>query len=354
VGAFGTASAEPADVSLQGQINGSAPLTITGSVNPLAPMAFVDLTLKADSVELTGFSPYTTKYTGYPIVNGSLSADVHYNLNQGNLAAENHIVIDQLTFGDKVENTTAINLPIRLAVAILKDSNGVIDLHVPISGSLSDPQFSIASVVLHAFWSLIVKAATSPFSLIGAALGSKEDLSQVNFAPGYALLTPDATSKLDTVVKALQQRSNLKLNIQGCADPSVDRDALPAAMVDRAVREQKLKSKGGATDPWDIQVAPDEYAKYLGRAYSAASFEKPKNFLGLSKSLPTDEMKKLMIANTKVTDADLHKLADARADVVRKYLAAKQVDASRMTIEPPSLEAAKNGAKRTRAELGLE
>jgi Domain of Unknown Function (DUF748) len=355
VGEFSTASTQPAPVELNGRINGTAPLDITGSVNPLASMPFVDLTVKADGVELTGFSPYTTKYTGYPIEKGTLTADVHYLLNQDELTAENHIVIDQLTFGDKVENSTAINIPIRLAVAILKNSQGVIDLNVPISGSLSNPEFSITDVVLHAFWNLILKAATSPLSIIASAFGTSANLSQIDYAPGYAVLTPDARAKLDTVAKALDERTNLKLEIQGWVDPEIDRAALPEAKVDLAVREQKLKANGGSGDPWEVKVAPDEYDKYLRRAYFAADFPKPRNFLGLQKSIPPEEMKKLMIANAKVTPADLRALADARAREVRRYLAAK-VDAARLFVKPPNLNASasEGGGQPTRAELSLQ
>lgn len=355
VGEFGTASTKPANVDLHGEIYGSAPLSITGSLNPLAPIAFVDLAVRADGVELTSFSPYTTRYTGYPIEKGTLTADVHYLLDRGELRAENHIVIGQLTFGNKVENTTAINLPIRVAVAILKDSNGVIDLNVPISGSLSDPQFSIGAVVLHAFWNVIVKAATSPFSVLGGMLGTKEDLSQITFAPGYALLTQAVEQQLDTVAKELERRSKLKLNIQGCVDPAVDREGLREAMVDLAVRQQKLKATRGSGDPWEVKVAPDEYDKYLHRAYSAADFPKPRNLLGVAKSIPAAEMKKLMLANVSVTDADLSKLADARADAVRKFLAAK-IDSSRLFVKPPNVNAGatKDGRDSALALLTLE
>jgi Domain of Unknown Function (DUF748) len=355
VGEFGTASSQPAPVELHGEINGSAPMDITGSVNPLAPMAFVDLTVKADGVDLIGFSPYTTKYTGYPIVNGTLTADVHYLLNQGELTADNHIVINQLTFGAKVENSTAINLPIRLAVAILKNPQGVIDLNVPVSGSLSNPNFSITGLVMHAFWNVIVKAATSPLSIIASAFGTSANLSQIDYAPGYAVLTSGARSKLDTLARALNERTNLKLTIQGCVDPSVDRAALPGAKVDLEVREQKLKATGGSGNPWEVKVAPDEYDKYLRRAYYAANFEKPRNFLGLQKSIPPAEMKKLMVENTRVTDADLRALANARAIEVRKYLAAK-VDAKRLFVKRPNLNATapEGGGKPTRAELSVQ
>jgi Domain of Unknown Function (DUF748) len=358
VGAFGTSSTSPADVSLQGQVNGSSPIDINGSMNPLAPMAFVDLKAKANGIELTGLTAYSTKYTGYPIVKGTLTVDVHYLLNQGNLTADNHIFIDQLTFGDRVQSPTATNLPIRLAVALMKNSRGEIDVRVPVSGSLSDPHFSIGSVVLHAFLNLIVKAATSPFSLIASAFGGggNVDLSHVEFAPGLGTLTPDSQNRLAIVAKALQDRPGLRLNISGRVDPAFDREGLREAIVARQVRAQKIKDVGDKEDSADsIAVAPDEYDKYLKRAYKAADFPKPRDLIGLDKSLPPDEMKKLMLTNTQVTDKDLEQLANARANVVRQWMS-KKIDSSRLFVVAPKLDAKgiNDKGKTTRADLSLQ
>src|SRR5216684_3758110 len=358
VGAFGTRSTSPAEVLLQGQVNGSSPIDISGSVNPLAPMAFVDLKAKANGVELTGLSAYSTKYTGYPIVKGTLTVDVHYLLNQQNLTAENHIFIDQLTFGDKVASPNAINLPLRLAVALLKNSRGEIDLRVPVSGSLSDPHFSIGSLVLHAFMNLIVKAATSPFSLIASAFGGggKVDLSYVEFAPGLATLTPDSQNRLAIVAKALQDRTGLRLNISGRVDPAFDREGLREAIVARQIRMQKIKDVGDTGEnPNSVEVAPDEYDKYLKRAYKAADFPKPRDLIGLDKSLPPDEMKKLMLTNTQVGDKDLERLANARANAIRQWMS-KKIDSSRLFVVAPKLDAKgiNDKGKTTRADLSLQ
>lgn len=358
VGAFGTGSTTPAEVTLQGQLNGSAPVTIDGSLNPLAPMAMVDLKAKANGVELTGLTTYSAKYTGYPIVKGTLTVDVHYLLNQGNLTAQNHIFIDQLTFGDKVANTTATNLPVRLAVSLLKDSRGQINLDLPISGSLSDPEFSLGSVILHVFMNLIVKAATSPFSLLAAAFGGgNQDLNYIEFAPGYSTLTPESETRLATLSKALQDRPSLRLNISGRVDPQFDREGLREAMLEQRIKLQKLQDLGSAEGmgPAGVEIGPDEYDKYLKRAYHAAKFAKPRNFIGLEKSLPPDEMKKLMITNMEVTDQDLAKLAGARANAVRQSLG-KTIDPSRLFIIAPRLnpDDIKDKGKTTRADLSLE
>jgi hypothetical protein len=209
---------------------------------------------------------------------------------------------------------------------------------------------------------LIVKAVTSPFSLIASAVGggggSGEDLNYVVFSPGWATVTPAARSKLDTVAKALQARPSLKLNICGRVDPKFDREALPEALVAQSVAKQKVldTDQGAANvDLASVQITPDEYNKYLKRAYKAAKFDKPRDLLGLNKSLPPDEMKKLMIANIKVTDDDLKQLAEARAEAVRKALSAK-VDPARLLVVPPKLNAdgIKDSGKTTRADLSLQ
>ena len=183
VGPFSTRATAPAAVALQGRVNGSAPIAINGAVNPLAPLAFVDLKAKAHGVELSGLTPYSAKYAGYPIVKGTLTIDVHYLLDQGQLTADNHLFIDQLTFGDRIESGDATTLPVRLAVALLKNARGEIAVDVPVTGSLSDPEFSLSGLLLDAFLNLIVKAVTSPFSLIASAFGTQEDLGYVEFHP---------------------------------------------------------------------------------------------------------------------------------------------------------------------------
>jgi hypothetical protein len=339
-------------VLLRGAINGSAPVDINGFINPLAPMALVDIKAKADGIDLPGLSPYSTKYTGFPILKGTLSVNVHYLLKQNNLTADNHIFINQLTFGDRVANSTAMNLPIRLAVALLKNSRGEINLDLPVSGSLADPEFSIGGVLLHAVTNIIKTAATSPFSLIASAFGNGiQQLDYVEFAPGSDKLSPDDQNKLGTLIKALQARPALKLSISGRADPAYDREGLRQTMLDREIAAQ---APGGDVEDTS-KLPPKRYDKYLERAYKAAKFPKPRNFIGMAKSLPPDEMKKLMLANIHVTADDLRQLADARANAVRQYLS-KQINPSRLFITAPKLDASgiKDGGKTSRADLSLQ
>ena len=359
IGKFGSATTEPANVALDGLVNGTSPIDISGAMNPLAPKASLDITAKADGIELTGLTPYSNTYAGYPITKGTLTLNVHYLLKDQNLTAENHILLDQLTFGEPLEGAKASKIPLRLAIALLKDRNGKIDLNIPVSGSLSDPKFSVTDVLLGALKNIIIKAATAPFNLIASAIpgfhgGGGEQAAYVEFAPGFATLTPDAHKALDTYASALEQRPSLRLSIAGRVDPTVDRDGLREAKLLDQMKTEKMKAKGGG-DIDGIELTASEKDKYLARVYKQAKFDKPANFLGLDKSIPPDQMKKLIFAHTDVSDADLHRLADARAAAVRKYISTK-VDPGRLFIAAPKLNAEGLGdkGKTTRADLSFE
>jgi len=355
IGKFGTGTTEPAPVLIDGEVNGSSPIDISGSLNPLAPKASLDIRAKADGVELTGLTPYSNNYAGYPILKGTLTLNVHYLLKDSNLTAENHIFIDQLTFGERIEGSKASKLPLRLAIALLKNSKGQIDLDIPVSGSLSDPKFSVTDVILSALKNLIIKAATAPFSLLAAAIPGGHGAEQapyVEFAPGLATLSQPARDSLTTLASALQERPSLRLNIEGRVDPTLDKDGLREAALTHNIKE---KSGKGAADPDSAELTPSENAKYLARVYSAAKFAKPKNIVGLDKSIPPEEMKKLLLANIQMTDADLRHLAEARAATVRRFMSEK-VDPGRLFLSAPKLSAdgIEDKGKTTRVDLSFD
>jgi hypothetical protein len=341
VGAFGTQATEPAQVELQAKLNETAPVTIRGSVDPLAQPPFLDLSANARDVLLTKVTPYSTKYLGYPIVKGSLTVDLHYLLDKNKLTAENHVVIDQLTFGDHVPGPTATNLPVRLAISLLKNARGQIDVSVPVSGSLDDPQFSVGRLIWSAFANLIQKAVTSPFTLLARAFGGSEDLSYIEFAPGSAALTEASQKKLDTLTKALSDKPEVKLELTGRADPALDNPALREAYVERQVKRQKLKAGNGkdaGTNVDGVTVAPDEYEKYLKRAYKDADFKKERNAIGLIESQPVDEMKRLLAANAPAAESDIRLLAQHRAEAAQRWFSGK-IAAGRIHVAAPKLDA---------------
>jgi hypothetical protein len=359
IGAFGTQSTTPAPVDVAAKLAANGPLTIRGTVNPLIAKPALDLTATAHDIELTNLTPYSTKYAGYPITKGKLNVDLHYKLDNDQLNANNHLFIDQLTFGDHIDNDTATKLPVRFAISLLKNSRGEIDVNLPVSGSLSNPEFSIGGLIWHAVLNLLEKAVTAPFTLIAHAFGgSGEDLGYVEFAAGSATLTDADKQKLDTIVKALSDKPSIRMDLIGRVDPKVDEPALRTQYVDRMVKRQKIKDtvgNGESVDPSTVTVDQQDYDKYLAKAYKSSDFKKPRNFIGMTKTLPDDDMKGALAANAPIDEASLRQLAQQRAQSVQQYLEGK-IDSSRVFIVAPKMNAddIKDKGATTRVDFGLK
>ncbi|WP_017460346.1 DUF748 domain-containing protein [Dyella ginsengisoli] len=363
IGAFGTKPGDPpAELSVQAALDENSPVDISGTINPLQPVAFLDIKGKADEVELTRLAAYSRRYAGYPITSGKLNMDVHYQLDNRKLAADNHIFITQLTFGERDNSPGVKHLPVKLAVALLRDTEGNIDVNLPVSGSLDDPQFSVGGLVWRAIVNLVAKAVTAPFRLLGAAFGGAgADLGYVEFAPGSAILDAKAQERLGKLVAILEKKPSLKLDIIGRVDPTKDRDGLRKVTVENLIRrELVLDEKGKDADLSDaaladVRVTPDQVEKYLKRAYRHDDIpNKPRNFLGLKKSLDPDEMRGLMEANVAVDEPAMRALAKRRADAVRSWLTGK-LDAARYDEKPVVLDAKgiDDKGKTTRVDFGL-
>jgi outer membrane protein OmpA-like peptidoglycan-associated protein len=288
------------------------------------------------------FSPYSGKYVGYAIEKGKLSVDIHYHIEKGELRAENDIFLDQLTLGEKIESPDALSIPVNLALSLLKNREGEINVHLPVSGSINDPQFSLGGVIMNAIVNLLTKAVTAPFTLLGS-LFEGEELSEISFAPGNAKITPEAENRLKILAKALIDRPSLELEITGRADPAQDADALKHRLLERRVKSQKLAEdvkKGKAVGALrDVELTPDEYPKYLTLAYKDADFAKPKNIIGLTKTLPIPEMEQLLLANINAGDDEMRELAQQRAAVARNWLIEQGgIPGERMFLREPKVE----------------
>ncbi|WP_250452812.1 DUF748 domain-containing protein [Caballeronia sp. ATUFL_M2_KS44] len=359
IGAFGTHSTTPAPVDVTAKLAANGPVSIKGQVNPLIEKPALDLTASAHGVELTNLTPYSAKYAGYPITKGKLNVDLHYMLADDKLTANNHLFIDQLTFGDHIDNPSATKLPVRLAVSLLKNSRGEIDVNIPISGSLSNPEFSIGGLVWQAILNLVQKAVTAPFTLLAHAFGGDgAELNYVEFDAGSATLGDAAQKKLDTIAKALADKPSVKLEVTGRVDPKVDEPGLRSAWVDAQVKRAKVRDMSGngeAVDWSAVKVSGDDYEKYLTKVYKSADFKKPRNMIGLTKSLPDADMKAALMQNAPVDDASLRDLAQRRAQAVQEYFDGK-IDSSRIFVVAPKLDAKgidDKGAG-SRVELGLK
>lgn len=358
LGAFSSGNREMATLELRGRAAGTALLEIAGALNPAARPLALDIQAKATDLELAPFSPYSGRYAGYAIERGKLSMDVAYKIDaDGKLEARNQVVLNQLTFGDKVESPDATKLPVLLAVALLKDRNGVIDINLPISGSINDPQFSVFGIVLKIIGNLLVKALTAPFSLLAG--GGTDDLSHVAFEPGTARITESGRAVLDKVAKALADRPALRMTVTGASDPASEREAIQRAALDARVaaeqRRDALRAGAAADAPLPALTAPQREA-LVRRIYGDARLpNKPRNVLGLAKDIPLAEMEALLRQATVVGTESARELALQRGLVVRDALIAKGLPSERLFIAAPRLRAAgdDDAAWSPRAQLAL-
>jgi len=345
-----TDPATRADVDLRGAVNHSGALSIQGTANPLAHDLALDVKIALNDFELPPTSPYAAKFAGYGIAKGKLDLSLAYRIAGGKLDASNHLVLEQFTFGDKVDSPDALKLPVKLAVAILKDRHGVIDIDLPISGSLDDPQFKIGRLILKTLGNLIVKAATAPFSLLASAFGGGDEMSHLSFVNGLATLDGAANARLSSLAKVIRERPGLSFELEGSADPQTDREGLRRFLTERKLKIEKMNDlvKQGLSVP-NVDALPltaEERPLYLARAYKAASFPKPRNAVGLEKTLSPEEQERLLLSNTTVTDDDLRALALRRATVVQSALTRLAPEsAARIFLVTPKVAAAGSGGK---------
>jgi hypothetical protein len=347
-----------ASVDLRGKLESHAPLEISGSINPLQEDLFVDLKVDFKDMDLSPLTPYANKYMGYTIQKGKLSLDLQYLVENKKLDSTNSVFLDQFTLGERVENPDATKLPVKLAIALLKNRKGEITLDLPVTGNIDDPAFSIGSTIAKMVLNIFLKAATSPFALLGALVGGGEELSYVDFDYGSFMLSEQGMAKLDKLIKALSDRPHVNVDIAGFIDTEKDMEGLRDYTFNRKLKAQKLKEmvdNGLKTLPLDeVSIEPGEYEKYLENAYKEEKFPKPRNALGLDKKLPPLEMEKLIYAYIEINNDDLRLLASRRALRVKDYfLETGQIDPKRIfLIEPESLIAEEKD-KQTNSRVGF-
>ncbi|HOS86565.1 MAG TPA: hypothetical protein PLT46_05520, partial [Burkholderiaceae bacterium] len=233
------------------------------------------------------------------------------------------------------------SLPVKLAVALLADRNGVIDINLPISGSLNDPQFSLGSVILKVIVNLITKAITAPFTLLASAFGGSggEELGTVPFAPGSAALSAQAIAGLDRVAKVLADRPVLIMTVTGMARLDVEREGYKRERLQALVVAEQRRAQGGGTAT--VTVSPAQYPELLKAVYRRADIPKPRNLVGLAKDIPVPEMEALLLADIPVTEESMRELALQRGVAVRDYLATRQLPLERLFLGAPKTTADK-------------
>ena len=343
-----------ADLELRGKAEQTASLEIVGKLNPLAKPLELDITGKMRDLDLPPLSPYSVRYAGHNIERGKLSLEVNYKIApDGRLTATNNMVLNQLQFGDEVQGAPN-SLPVRLAVALLADRNGVINVDLPLSGSINDPQFSVGPLIWKALVNLIVKAITSPFSLLTGGLGGGSgESSTITFDAGSSALSDSARQGLDKVAKALTDRPGLQMTVVGTSSLDKEAEAFKRQRLRQLAQAEKRRTaaragasaganSASASTAAAADVAPvtdAEYPALLTAVYKRADITKPRNMVGLAKDLPLKEMEDLLMASVTADEETMRKLAVERGAVVRDYLLEQKVPSDRLFL----------GAVRTRA-----
>ncbi len=362
-------STEPssrAEVSMEGKVDEFGLARLSGNLSPLGATEYTDLKATFRNLEMKNLTPYSGKFAGRKIESGKLSLDLEYKINQRKLKGENQVIIDNLTLGERVESKDATNLPLDLAIALLSDSKGVIDLGLPVQGSLNDPQFSYGSLIWKAIVNVLTKIVTAPFRALGALLGgSGEEFEAIIFEPGEARLLPPEREKLAKLARALEQRPQLKLTIEGRFDKALDREALADNIVKLDVSKRAGMKPPGANEPLIIsftdarvQAALDELAaavgadaaklraQYLPPAGNAVTgllqnareklTEKGRTEAAEARAKYYPELFKLLHAKQQVPDIAYATLAGFRAEAAKNTLTAvNKFDAGRVSVAAP-------------------
>jgi uncharacterized protein involved in outer membrane biogenesis len=331
IGTIDSRQAKPASVDIKGKVDRYAPVTIKGSVNPFDPMASLDIATSFKRVELTTLTPYSGKFAGYRIRKGRLNLDLHYLITKGQLKAENKVVVEQLQLGEKVDSPDAVSLPLKLAIALLKDVDGKISIELPVTGDLNNPQFSIMPIVWQTLRNLIVKAAAAPFKMIGGLVsgGGSEDLGTVSFAPGSSDLSKEAEGSLVKLSQALKERPALRLEIEGTAAASSDGPLIAEQRLEREYQYNyyKMLQRRGDKVPAQaslLQVPDSEKGPLLEGIYRIRlKTQPPAEWKDLGKEERTAKMREGVIKFWSSSDVLLRQLGQERASSIKDYLVDK-------------------------------
>ena len=354
-----TASTEPARIRLEGQVSDYGLARIEGTMSPTDPIRHTDVSMEFRNLLMTDLSPYSAAFAGREIAAGKLDLDLLYRIDEGQLKGANEIVMSDLVLGDKVDSPDAASLPLGLAVALLKDANGVIDLDLPVEGNVNDPEFQIGGVIWKAFASLITKIVSAPFRLLGNLIGvESEDMGQFRFLAGRFDLTPPEREKVAQLREALQQRPELSVAVAGAFDPAID---VPALQYDR-LRNAVMERIGGEDTLQDgeFRMLNDEIRGVLEAIFAERFPQVPlANLKDTHRVPPADDpeaepildelayaadLRDRLLAAEQITPKDLEALGNARAEAIRTaFLENSEFDAGRVVLEAPAASESEDG-----------
>ncbi|ALA58324.1 DUF748 domain-containing protein [Nitrospira moscoviensis] len=328
-----------AAVRLRGNVGRHAPVSIDGRINPLSDDPFTDVSVRFKNVDLTVLSPYAMRFAGYAIKQGKASVDLQYQFSKSTLEAENKVVLEQLTLGDKVESPDATSLPVKLAVALLKDRNGVIHIDLPVRGNLQDPEFQYGRVLVGALMNVVKKAAMAPFQTVARLVGGDDDeLSAVPFPVGDKALTPAGEKHLAALAKALHERPELRLEVAGAADAEADRIALANRKLTRELISMKAagpRSTPPQEDSGAVQLTDAEEADLIRTMYAKRYGKVPAR-----EAAPPEALKDRLLQGIAVDDDEIRDLGRERARQIEDYLVVREgIPPERIYVQDVNVDA---------------
>ncbi|WP_193075885.1 DUF748 domain-containing protein [Pseudomonas sp. FME51] len=322
IGALDNQSPKAASVNLAGKVDRYAPVSIKGSLTPFDPLNSLDIATSFKNVELTTLTPYSGKFAGYRIRKGRLNLDLHYQIDQGRLKADNRLLLEDLQLGERVDSEDAVDLPIRLAIALLKDTSGNIDIELPVAGDLNNPEFSVAPIVWQTLRNLVLRATQAPFKFIAGLAGAGDsDLSQLSFGAGSDELDPQASQTLETLAAALKERPNLILEVEGTSAAAVDGPVLAAQRVDREMHQlAHSQMRRPPEDPSQIELDEKDRAKLIRTLHEQQQLPVPEQWKELSRDERDLAMHQALIAHWTDNALPLRRLAQQRAAAIKDWL----------------------------------
>ncbi len=331
IGTIDSQQQKPAKVDIKGKVDRYAPVTIEGALTPFDPMASLDIDTRFNRLELTTLTPYSGKFAGYRIRKGRMNLQLHYVITKGQLKAENKVLVDQLELGEKVDSPDAVSLPVRLAIALLKDVNGQINIELPITGDLNNPQFSVMPIVWQTLRNLVVKAVAAPFKLIGSLVsgGDQADLSNIAFAPGSSDLSPSAQANLLKLAAGLKARPGLHLEVEGGAAASSDGPLVAQQRLEREYQSTyfKMLQRRGDKVPAQasqLTVPDDEKAPMLPAIYrTRLNQAPPAEWAQLEKQQRETNLRDAVIKSWSTDEQLLRTLGQARSASIKAFLVDK-------------------------------
>jgi len=364
-------------IALDGRVNEFGLARIRGDMDLFNLGNNTQINAQLKNLDLPSASPYAIKFAGYAITDGKMTLDLQYKVRANQVEGNNKITIDALTLGQRVDSLTALKIPIELAIALLKDDAGRIELGLPVTGNMNDPQFSFDSLIWKALGNALTKIVSAPFRAIASLFGKGSDantLDTIGFDPGSETLFPPEQEKLLQIARMLTQRQQLKINIPEHYDPALDGPVL----ITQALRKEIYKRAGIQFDIYEplaplnfssraIRKAMREiYAQRLGAAALQERIKaaEDKSLLQRLGQLVQSEPQfadpaafyqglylRLEESQTLPTDA-LHQLGVQRALAVSKGLTKAGVSSDRIVLTTRGL-VEQSGAKESQVQLQL-